>query len=102
MRALVRAAVAAAFLVCGLALVPATSIAGKGDLQHMAPEPPADLMRALMAWAAPRLDLPVPGALPRIVGKTHCEINAIARPGADCPEGAPGVPSVRAMYQSFG
>lgn len=100
MRALVRAAVAAAFLVCGLALDPATSIAGKGDLQQMAPEPSPDLMRALMAWTAPRLSLPVPDALPRIVRKTHCEINAIAHPGADCPEDAPGVPSVRAMYQS--
>lgn len=100
MRALVRAAVAAVFLVCGLALVPAPALAGKGDLQPMAANPSPDLMRALMAWAAPRLDLPVPETLPRIVRKTHCEINAIARPGADCPEEAPGVPSVRAMYQS--
>lgn len=105
MRALVRAAVAAAFLVCGVALVPAAAPAGTGDLQPIAPPdashtPSPDLMRALMAWAAPRLGLQVPDVLPRIVRKTHCEINAIARPETDCPEDAPGVPAVRAIYQT--
>ncbi|MEX0789578.1 MAG: DUF6647 family protein, partial [Actinomycetota bacterium] len=99
MRALMRAAVAATFLVCGLAMVAAPALAGKGDLQQVAgPDPSPDLMRALMAWAAPRIDLPVPAVLPRIVRKDHCALNAIARPGAECPD-ADG-PGVRALYSS--
>lgn len=103
MRAMMRAAITAAFLLPGLALgLPAGELrAEKGDLLPVATvDPSPDLMQALMAWAAPRLDLPVPSVLPTIVRKNHCELNAIARPGADCPEDAPGVPSVRALYSS--
>lgn len=88
-----------AFAACGVlcALVVLGAMAVKAETT---PDPSPELMHALMAWASPRLDLPAPAVVPRIVRKSHCEINAIARPGVDCPEEAPGVPSVRAMYQS--
>jgi hypothetical protein len=100
MRALLRVAATAAFwcfLVVAFASVhglpaPGPAKAEKSDLQPVAgSSPSAELMRALMTWASPRLGLPVPDQLPTIVRKDHCGLQAIARPGQDCPEPGNGV-----------
>lgn len=74
---------------------PAGRVVAKGDLGR--PDPSPELMRALMAWASPRLDLAVPAVMPRIVRKSHCELQAIAAPGGDCPADGSGV---LALYDS--
>jgi hypothetical protein len=95
MRALLRVAATAAlwcFLVVAFASVPGLAAPGpakaeKSDLQPVAGSSPSpELMRALMAWASPRLGLPVPDELPRVVRKDHCGLQAIAYPGRDCPD----------------
>jgi hypothetical protein len=100
MRALLRVAATAAlwcFLVVAFASVhglaaPGPAKAEKSDLQPVAgSSPSAELMWALMAWAAPRLELPVPAELPVIVRKDHCGLQAIAYPDAPCPEAGQGV-----------
>jgi hypothetical protein len=92
MRALLRVAATAAlwcFLVVAFASVglaaPGPAKAEKTNLLPVAgSSPSAELMRALMAWAAPRLELPVPDALPTIVRKDHCGLQAMYMPGLAC------------------
>jgi hypothetical protein len=100
MRALLRVAATAAlwcFLVVAFASVhglaaPGPAKVGKSDLRPLAGSSPSpELMRALMAWAAPRLDLPVPDELPVIVRKDHCGLQAIAYPGRACLDEGRGV-----------
>lgn len=94
---LVRAAVAAVFLCLGLALVAwwVDGTARAGETVAIKPaaaaeSPSPELMRALMAWAAPRLELPVPTVMPRIVIKSHCELQAMATQTDHCPEPGSG------------
>jgi hypothetical protein len=89
-----------AWLVAGYA-VSGETVVEKGQHGRVAApagSPSPELMRALMAWAAPRLGLPAPEALPKVVLKSRCELQAIAFAGGGaCAEDADGV---QAIYDS--
>jgi hypothetical protein len=59
---------------------------GSADASPIEPQDPSpDLMQALMEWAAPRVELPIPAELPVIVRAGHCELQRMATQTENCP-----------------